>query len=581
VSQTVERYGKPFPADWPAWQIELACLAADHSPSEGGLGQHGHLKNAMIGLWPHLYFGEVEPGIPRWREEIELLTWAWAKYKFIAVIGHASAAKTHTFGHIAATQFLADAPNTIITLTSTHLSGLRKRLWSDTVSACLSSLAGPVFAPRHHDMIIRPEGSSEEKYVINGIATDRGLEAVEKIQGNHSRHHNFIIIDEAQGTPKAIFEAAANLSTDLDFRMAMLANPTKKFSELGSWCEPEGGWSKVDPEVDLFWETRRGGICVRLDGARSPNIKHGRTIFPFLIRQDYVDTIEKSFGRGSPRWWTFYRGWFAPDGAMGLVVPPSLLSRAEKKHEYNFKPTRIASLDPAFEGGDQSILSIAEYDDKFRLNLVAQLPVKVVVGEKSDPFEFLMAKEVTRLCKEHGVASASDLIVDTTGAGRGVAATIDMEWGKCVRCNFGAAASERKLKANDGENETSDKLFDRFVSELWWAVRVWLETGLVGGINTSDHKDLCDDLCAREYETVRDKLISVEKKKDMKERLGRSPDHGDSFCMLIELIRRRGAVAGADEKIAGGTPRDKQRERAIRYSRIANPEKEFTHDGSP
>lgn len=579
MSEFVDKYGLQFPASWPGWQIELACLAANHQPSAGGLGQHGHLKNAMISLWPHLYYGEVEPGVPRWREEIELLTWAWSKYKFVSVIGHASGAKTHTFGHIAATHYLADAQNTIITLTSTHLSGLRKRLWSDTISACLSSTAGPVFSPRHHDMIIRPEGSSEEKYIINGIATDKGQEAVEKIQGNHSRNHNFIIIDEAQGTPKAIFEAAANLSTDLDFRMAMLANPTKKFSELGSWCEPEGGWSKVDPEVDLFWETRRGGICVRLDGARSPNIKHGRTIFPFLIRQDYVDTIEKSFGKGSPRWWTFYRGWFAPDGAMGLVVPPSLLSRAEAKHVYGFKPTRIASLDPAFEGGDQCILSVGEYDDKFRLNLVGQFPVKVAVSEKSDPLDFLIAREAIRIAREQGVAKAEDLIVDTTGAGRGVAAIIDVEWGKCVRCGFGAAASERKMKAND--SEVSSDLFDRFVSELWWAVRIWLESGLVGGINTSDHKELCDDLCAREYETVKDKKISVEKKTDMKDRLGRSPDHGDSFAMLIELMRRRGGVAGKDEKLAGGTPADRQRQRAVRYSRMTNPETEFSHDGTP
>lgn len=571
----VSKYGLDFPATWPEWQIELACMVNDHGVKAGGLGMHGHLKRAMMLLWPQTYFGEQAPGFPRWRDEIELLTWAWCKYKFVSVIGHASAAKTHTFGHIAAAGFLGDAPNTITTLTSTHLAGLRKRLWADTVQACLTSVAGPVFDVRHHDMVIRPQGCKDEKYCIEGIATDRGQDAVEKIQGTHSRMHRHVIIDEAQGTPTAIFEAAANLLTDPDFRMAMLANPTKKYSELGSWCEPVGGWNKIDPDVDLFWETKRGGVCVRLDGARSPNIRAGKTIFPFLIRQDFVDGIETSFGYGSPRWWTFYRGWFAPDGTQGLVVPPSVLAKAEETHVYAFPPTRIASLDPAFEGGDQCILSIGEYDDKWRLNLVGQFPVKVAVSENSDPIDVLIAREAVRLCKEHGVKSADNLIVDTTGAGRGVAAFIDMEWGKCQRCNFGGSPSERKLKAND--DETSKDLFDRFVSELWWAARVWMEVGLVGSISTSDDAKLCADLSAREYETVKEKKISVEKKKDMKSRLGRSPDHGDSFVMLVELVRRRGGVAGANEKIAGTTPRDKQRERAIRYSNLQNPITEFSH----
>jgi hypothetical protein len=565
-----------FPEGWSKAQIELSCMTHDHPISSGGLGRHGHLKRAMILLWPHLYFGEVEEGVPKWRDEIELLTWAWANHKFVSVIGHASAAKTHTFGHIVAAEYLADMPNTIATLTSTHLNGLRKRLWSDTVAALTSSTAGQVFDIRHHDMLIRPIGSKEEKYCIEGIATDRGQDAVEKIQGTHSRLNRFVVIDEAQGTPTAIFDAAANLMTDPNFRMAMLANPTKKYSELGSWCEPTGGWNKVDPDLDVQWETKRGGVCVRLDGARSPNIKYGRTVFPFLIRQDFVEGIEKSFGKGSPRWWTFYRGWFAPDGSLGLVVPPSALSRGDQKHVYSLPPVKIASLDPAFEGGDQCILSIGEHGPDFKMNLVKQIPVKVAVSEKSDPMDYMIAQEAIRICKEEGVLTADDLIVDTTGAGRGVAAFIDMNWGKCRRCGFGGSPTTRKMKAN--ESETGEDLFDRFVSELWWAVRVYLETGMVGGVSASN-RELCEDLSAREYETAKEKKISVEKKTEMKSRLGRSPDHGDSFAMLIELMRRKGALAGRDDVPVGGTVANKHKARAVHYSKLANYEKEFSHHG--
>lgn len=575
MSDVVEKYGLPFPASWEDWQIELACMTHNHLPKNGGLGMHGHLRNAMMELWPDIYKGEVQPGIPKWRDEIELMTWAWCHHRRVSVIGHASAAKTHTFGHIGAAMFIADAPNTILTLTSTHLPGLRRRLWADVVSAFATSRASHLFEPRHHDMTIRPTGTKEDKYIVTGIATDRGQEAVEKIQGNHSRNHNLVIIDEAQGTPEAIFEATANLSTDPDFRIAKLANPTKKFSPFGTWCEPEGGWGKVDPETDLWWTTKRGGVCIRLDGARSPNIKHGRTIFPFLIRQDYVDSLEKSFGRGSPRWWTFYRGWFAPDGALGIVVPPSLLHRAEQLKVFNFKPRRIAALDPAFEGGDQCMLSFADYSPDFDMNLVSQVPVKVVVKENGDPMDYLIAMETIRLCKENGVESADDLIIDTTGAGRSVAAFIDREWGKVQRCGFGGAPTDRPVKK--GDNETCDQLFDRFVSELWWMVRVFLEENMVGGL-TEKFNQLREDLSAREYETAQDKKIRVERKVEMKERLGRSPDAGDSFAMLIELIRRRGAVAGRNNPAANRvTPNKALMKRAIAFSKIIDPRKEFSH----
>lgn len=229
---------------------ELWCYA-----NAEGEGAQAHLRRAMELLWPALYAGEAAPGIPRWRDDLDLLTWAWCRYRHIEVIGHASAAKTHTFAHIAATAYLADPANTILTLTSTHLSGLRKRLWADTVEALRSARLGPgrlgaaAFDVRSHDMTIRPAGSREDKYVIEGIATDRGHAAVEKIQGTHSRRRRYVVIDEAQGTPGAIFEATANLMTDPDFRKVALANPTRRHSEFGSWCEPRAGWGSIHPSA--------------------------------------------------------------------------------------------------------------------------------------------------------------------------------------------------------------------------------------------------------------------------------------------------------------------------------------------
>lgn len=164
--------------------------------------------------------------------------------------------------------------------------------------------------------------------------------------------------------------------------------------------------------------------------------------------------------------------------------------------------------------------------------------------------------------------------MDTTGSGRGVAAILEKEWGPINKCSFGGSPTNRQLKKSD--TETCDQLFDRFVSELWWAGRAWMEEGFVGNVG-ENFKTLREQLAARQYETVKDKKISIEPKKEMKERIGYSPDHGDAFVLLVELLRRKGAIVGTARGAATGTRQDAHRKLALRYSRIVNPAKEFSH----
>ena len=577
---TKEKYGLEFPGEWWDVQIELYCMLKDHPETSGGLGMHGHLRNSMIMLWPHIYGGEEAPGVLRWRDDLELLTWAWCNYRTLSVIGHASAGKTHTFAHVGFTHYIADAPNTILTLTSTHLRGLRSRLWSDVVSAATTNTAGNIMSIRAHDLTLRPvQMHGENKYVCEGIAVDRGQEAVEKIQGNHSRNHRLLIIDEAQGTPGAIFEAAANLMTDNDFRMAMLANPTTKYSEFGSWCEPKIGWSKVDSEVDDWWETARGGVCVRLDGMKSANMKTNKSYFPFLIDQKYVDSVEAAYGYNSPRYWIFVRGWFPPDGTLGTIFPSNVLSMGEKKKVYNFNPTPCASLDPAFEGGDECVIQFGEFGEadghEFAFNLLESFPILVEVREGGDPMDYLIAERVINLCTERGV-EPENFIMDSTGAGRGVAAILQKQWGYHIeKCYFGGKATDRFLKVGDDRN--CHELFDRFVSELWFSTRAFMEEGLVGNL-TVEFKTLREQLAARNYETVHDKKDSIETKRIMKKRVGYSPDHADAFCMFTELFKRKGAVAGTMKAFKDGGGRKAMQERAVKYSKIDASEEDYAHE---
>jgi hypothetical protein len=117
------------------------------------------------------------------------------------------------------------------------------------------------------------------------------------------------------------------------------------------------------------------------------------------------------------------------------------------------------------------------------------------------------------------------------------------EWDRRVLAvNFSGSPSDTYVRAND--TNTSKNQFDRRVSELWWVGREFMKYGQIRGMTF----DVAHELKARKYDTVKgpDGLkISVETKKDMKKRLGFSPDLGDAWTVLLDLCRARlGFLAG-------------------------------------
>lgn len=554
AAKKVEAYGKVWDADMPLEAIELVCLRYRHKQEDGGLGHAGHLKRVMQMLWPEDYAGEVEPGFPKWREDVDRLVAAWCSpAKVIVVCGHASAAKTHTLARIAVAEYAASPDDTIVTLTSTHLGGLKTRIWAEVAHA-VKSQAYPALDAHvtMNDLKIRPKSSrSEQKYAICGVATDKTESAVEKIQGNHSRRGQYLIIDEAAGTGKSVFDAAANLMTDPDFKMVLLANPVRRNSEFGSWAMPVGGWDRINPDADLEWETDRGALALRFDGLRSPNVVAGRKVYPFLIDQEYVDNVARSYGSGSARYWAYVRGWFPPDGLLETIFPTQTIDKCRAPLLLEGAVVRIAAWDPAFEGDNNSPLIIAEYGrvageggPSVGINLIKKVELRVPVigdGTAVDPYDVRVAKFAKEVLKREGI-DPKNFIMDATGGGRGVAAMLQMEYGRNIEVvQFGQAATDRPAHA--GESLPSCEVYDRFVSELWFSARVFADAGMVGGMGGQAWEGLRDDLTQREYDTVNGKKIRIETKKEFKAVHGRSPDDGDAFVMLIELLRRRGILA--------------------------------------
>src|SRR4029079_760220 len=127
--------------------------------------------------------------------------------------------------------------------------------------------------------------------------------------------------------------------------------------------------------------------------------------------------------------------------------------------------------------------------------------------------------------------------MDATGNALGLSDYIRHTWSHDVLpVQFGGSPTKMHITGND--SKTADLRFDRFVSELWYVAREWMQSGLVW--MKDPPRELKQQLEGRLYELVATTgKIKIERKEMMKKRGMESPDFADALCLLIHLVRTR------------------------------------------
>ena len=544
--------------------IELRCY---RDRLKTGHPREYHLRNAFNFVWPKY----------QWNEWCELMTWAWCNYRIVCIIGHSRASKTYHMAHLALLDYLGGAPMTATTMTTTKFDALKTRMWGDMMRA-IENIENPVLQRVIQNVFKITNTSNEmkfasasashgdDKFMIQGVATDSADKTAGKIRGQHADRRR-ILVDEAQDVATGIYSAFANATSSPDFTGVLLSNPVEKLSEFGNWCKPKGGWGNVH-DTQIVWETETpGGVCLHFDGLQSPNIKAGKTLFPFLLTQEYVDFIRAKYGEGSLEWWMYIRGFFPPDGTVSRVWPSGTIEKAQKAEEFDYPPQAVASLDPAYEH-DDCVLTIGLLgrlrNSRPCIRTTAQYKIKTKEGPEHPLKDRQIADQVKKLCIEAGVAP-ENYIQDTTGNGRSVYALLHEGWSpKIHKLEYGGAATNRPLRLNDAK--PADEQVKYFVSELWFRASYLAADGMICGLANLDSKTI-DDLTTRRYTIKQDgerKVMIVESKDEMKKRLGRSPDYGDSVCQFGELMVRKGLLGEIAGTKLGTTRWDAYRKLAQR-----------------
>ena len=511
-------------------------------------GRPTHFKNIVQMIWNH----------PNSTKKFIFHPWAErmlenaCQHKFLAIAGCSSSGKSE-FGALWGIVSFLSAPNlTKILVTSTSLKDSRQRIWGSIEEywqQAASTLGGEENLPGE---LVSASGLI--RYRRNGKKSDRQglvLIAGEKSKANEAMgkligykgEKLILVCDELPELSEKLLQAAeANLFSNPDFSMIGIGNPNSHYDPFGVFCTPKAGWASITQQTDE-WETERG-YCIRFDGEQSPNILLNENRYPWMITKEKLADFRRMLGETTLRYARFVKGWFhETGGSEGVFSEADIIKyKGAMKTIWATPPIMVAGFDPAFtNGGDDSMLHFGRLGSDDNGLKILEWGECVELNEDRDLKDQPRTHQVVRMlrkeCEKRGV-SPRHLAIDGTGAGKPFCDVVRSEWsGEFLEVSFGGSASD--LPASGTDSTPSKERYTNRVSEIWYSGREYLQSGQIRGI----YPALAVELCARQYETRGRGKVCVESKKDMKDRIGKSPDRADSALLVLALCRARLGMA--------------------------------------
>jgi hypothetical protein len=507
-------------------ELELYCFGVGHGPDHGGLGKFGHFQQAASLFWKNL----------QWNPWMERQIQSLCDHQYVGWAGCGASGKTYSATLYAMLWWAVDPSDSAVLMTSTTAKMIRKRQWAALQELYQKCPGFPGHMVDSKTTLQATKGDDKHGIMAIPVLDGSTSKAMANIQGIHCRRI-LVVIDEATDVPEAIVHAASNLTKGCtEFQMLMIGNPHSYFDQHGRFCEPKLGWKSVNVEVDE-WETRKG-ICVRFDGMKSPNVRAGKSEWPYLITQENVRSAVEFEGVSSPTFWKYTRGFWSPEGVAATVLSETLCVKynVQQKTSFYSRATTIAGLDPAFSGGDRCVLRFAKIGDRqdgFSVVLFEDPIVISIDAGSPEPIAFQIARRVKEECQSRDCLP-QHLAVDSTGNGAGLCDIIAETWSPRIRrVSFGSSATE--LPTSQFDTRPAKDAYKNRVTELWYCFREWVKCDQIRGLDP----ETIIEFCSRNYVSEEKKII-LEPKSEMKVRFGRSPDLADATALVIDVARSLG-----------------------------------------
>lgn len=296
------------------------------------------------------------------------------------------------------------------------------------------------------------------------------------LQGFHAPQLIFIC-DEAFGIPDAVFQVAEGALTGESARVLLCGNPT----------------SLTGYAYDAF--NRNSGLWKlhTLSCLDAPE---------WLVSPEYAKNMALKYGEDSDIYKCRVLGEF-PSASFAQLIPTDLVEQAMNRHlrieEYKYAPV-ILGVDVSYFGDDRSIIV------KRQGLHVEELGSWYNIGHADLTEQVMFFKDKYR---------ADAVMVDSIGVGSGVVDNLNRAMYDPTPINFGG----RAMKA---------KYYNKR-AECWGEMKEWLALG--GALPRDD--GLLKELTAVIYGFTGTGKLQLEAKKDVKKRIGFSPDKADAIALTF------------------------------------------------
>lgn len=320
----------------------------------------------------------------------------------------------------------------------------------------------------------------------------------EAFAGLHNKGKRIILVfDEASNISDKVWEVAQGALTDEDTEIIWIVfgNPTRnsgRFRECFTRFKHRWIHKQIDSRT--------------VDGTNKAEIAKW----------------EADFGADSDMFRVRVRGMFPRASSLQLIPNDWVAEAMKREAVYTLSDALVCGIDIARGGDDNNVI-------RFRRGLDARTipPIKIPGSETRNTTLFIA--KVCTVVQEH---KPDAVFVDSTGVGGPVADQLRrlMPGVVIIDVNFASASP-------DGHH-------CNMRTHIWWNMRESLRAGLA----IENDPSLETELTAPEYgHNARDQL-ALEKKSEIKKRLGISPDDGDALALTFTMpVMKATKYEGASE----------------------------------
>lgn len=552
----IVKYGRRFETN-SLLNVELFAFREGLAPAQGGLGRAKHFENIVREIWPEFTWYS-------WAyEQAEAL----CEHKVSGFTSGASSSKSDLMAKYGIVSWMANPVETLVIICSTTAVDAKQRVWGHVVrdfrkARAAGKAVGKLIESQSIIKLSEAEdgiaASDNSSICLVAAGNDYKDDALKRLQGRKNKHV-VLLIDEAQDVSATVVENALwNLSANDHFEVHVAGNASSRYDPHGVFMTPVEGWSSVNRKTHK-WKIRVGGkegVAYHFDATAedSPNMQRfaqGLPQLPFLRKAEDSLSAKNHLGENNVTYLRQFCGWW-PDseGESNYIVTDAALTvhSAYDRAEWKTPPTNIAGIDPAYSNdGDRFVLFHLKYGmTVFNIWTIEFYEALIIKARpvKGQELHYANIEACKRICAEREI-SPRHVAMDAS-AGSPLISIAHKEWSpEILGVQFGGAPSD--LPISQFDKRIASDLYANRTSELAYVLVEFLNAGQIRGIKPDHAKELT----ARQYEIAAGNKTKIESKKDMKKRVGYSPDLADAGNIGLNLLRERlGVKAGAHSEQA-------------------------------